>query len=79
VGGYVLTSSVTTEPLGLAADLLHALGWSLWTGVVVVVFAQIVPEANGVRSSRGLKKHRPPPARASGPHAQQVMYVRYLT
>jgi hypothetical protein len=45
VGGYLLKSSVTTEPLGLLADLLYALGYALWTGVVVVVFVQIVPEA----------------------------------
>jgi hypothetical protein len=45
VGGYLLKSSVTTEPLGLVADLLYALGYALWTGVVVVVFVQIVPEA----------------------------------
>jgi hypothetical protein len=45
VGGYLLKSSVTTEPLGLVADLLYALGLALWTGLVVVVFAQIVPEA----------------------------------
>jgi hypothetical protein len=45
VGGYVLRSSVTTEPLVLVADLLYALGWALWTGVVVVVFVQIFPEA----------------------------------
>jgi hypothetical protein len=45
VGGYLLRSSVTTEPLGLVADLLYALGFSLWTGVVVVVFVQIIPEA----------------------------------
>jgi hypothetical protein len=45
IGGYVLRSSVTTEPLGLVADLLYALGWSLWTGVVVVVFVQVFPEA----------------------------------
>ena len=44
VGGYLLRSSVTTEPLGLVADLLYALGWSLWTGVVVVLFVQIIPE-----------------------------------
>lgn len=44
VGGYVLLSSVPREPLGLFADLLHALGWSLWTGVVVVVFVQVIPE-----------------------------------
>ena len=45
VGGYLLKSSVTTEPLGLVADLLYALGYALWTGVVVVLFVQIVPEA----------------------------------
>jgi uncharacterized membrane protein len=46
VGGFLLKSSVTTEPLSLAADLLYALGWALWTGVVVVVvvFVQIYPE-----------------------------------
>jgi hypothetical protein len=45
VGGYVLRSSVTTEPLELVADLLYALGYALWTGVVVVLFVQIFPEA----------------------------------
>jgi hypothetical protein len=44
VGGFLLKSSVTTEPLSLVADLLYALGWSLWTGVVVVVFVQLYPE-----------------------------------
>ena len=45
VGGYLLKSEVTTELLGLVADLLYALGYALWTGVVVVVFVQIIPEA----------------------------------
>jgi hypothetical protein len=44
VGGYLLKSSVTTEPLGLVADLVYALGYALWTGVVVVVFVQVFPE-----------------------------------
>jgi hypothetical protein len=44
VGGYLLKSSVTTEPLGLVADLLYELGYALWTGVVVVVFVQVFPE-----------------------------------
>jgi hypothetical protein len=44
VGAYVLRSSVTTEPLGLVADLLYAAGYALWTGVVVVVFVQVIPE-----------------------------------
>ena len=45
VGGYTLLLSAPREPLGLLADLLHALGWSLWTGVVVVMFVQVIPEA----------------------------------
>jgi len=44
VGGYLLQASVSTGLLGLLADLLHALGWSLWTGAVVAVFLQIFPE-----------------------------------
>jgi TPR repeat protein len=45
VGGFLLKSSATTEPLLLLADLLYALGWALWTGVVLVVFIQLYPEA----------------------------------
>ena len=45
VGGFLLKSSATAEPLALAADLLYALGWALWTGVVLVVFIEIYPEA----------------------------------
>jgi hypothetical protein len=45
VAGYALKSSTTTEPLGLIADLLYALGWALWTGVVVVVFVEIIPRS----------------------------------
>ena len=52
--GYVLGSNPTTEPLGLFADLLYALGWALWTGVVVVVFVQIVPEAKRRQFRRAL-------------------------
>jgi hypothetical protein len=44
-GGFLLKTSATTEPLLLVADLLYALGWALWTSVVVVVFVQIWPEA----------------------------------
>jgi hypothetical protein len=45
VGGYALRSSVTTELLGFVGDLLYTLGWALWTGVVVVIFLQVLPEA----------------------------------
>jgi hypothetical protein len=54
VGGYALLSSLPTGLLGLLADLLHALGWSLWTGVVVAVFVQVIPEAKRRQIRRGL-------------------------
>jgi len=44
IGGFLLKSSVTTEPVSVLADLLYTLGWALWTGVVVVVFIQLYPE-----------------------------------
>lgn len=44
VGGYLLLLSAQSGLLGLLADLLHALGWSLWTGAVVAVFVQVLPE-----------------------------------
>jgi hypothetical protein len=52
--GFLFKTSVTTEPLLLAADLLYALGWSLWTGVVVVFFVQIWPEAKRRQLKRWL-------------------------
>jgi hypothetical protein len=51
-GGFLLKTSATTEPLLLVADLLYALGWALWTSVVVVVFVQIWPEAKSVSTRR---------------------------
>jgi len=50
ISGYLLRPSPPTEPLGLVADLLYALGWALWTGVVVVLFVQIIPEAAAVQA-----------------------------
>jgi hypothetical protein len=54
VGGYALKASVTTEPLKLVADLLYALGWALWTGVVVAVFVEIIPRAKQRQIKRAL-------------------------
>ena len=45
VGGYLLKVVATPGPLGLLADLLYALGWSVWTGVVAAILVQVVPEA----------------------------------
>jgi len=44
LAGYALRSSFTSEPLAFLGDLLYALGYALWTGVVVVVFLQVIPE-----------------------------------
>jgi hypothetical protein len=54
IGGYLLRPSPPTEPLGLVADLLYAFGWSLWTGVVVAVFVQVVPEVKRRQIKRTL-------------------------
>ncbi len=57
MGGYVLLLSAPRGPLGLLADLLHALGWSLWTGVVVVVFVQVIPEAKRRQIRRAVEAY----------------------
>src|SRR5262249_35030635 len=57
IGGYVLLASMPKEPLGLLADLLHALGWSLWTGVVVAVFVQVIPEVKRRQIRRVLAEY----------------------
>jgi hypothetical protein len=72
VGGYLLRSEVTTEPLGLVADLLYALGFALWTGVVVAVFVQIVPESKRRQLKAALEAYeaaRREKARAGGDQA----------
>jgi hypothetical protein len=58
VGGYLLRPSPLTEPLGVVADLLYALGFALWTGVVVVVFTQIWPEAKRRQLKRWLDAYQ---------------------
>ena len=84
IGGYLLLASVPGEPLGLLADLLHALGWSLWTGVVVAVFVEVIPEAKRRQIKRAVDAYealRRKRAQASGkretavrdkPHARRV-------
>jgi hypothetical protein len=52
--GFLLKISVTTDPLLLLADLLYALGWSVWTGVVVVFFVPMGPEAKRRQLQRWL-------------------------
>ena len=54
VGGYALKVSAMTEPLKLVADLLYALGWTLWTGVVVALFVEVIPRAKRRQIKRAL-------------------------
>jgi hypothetical protein len=68
ISGYLLRPPPPMEPLGLVADLLYALGWALWTGVVVVLFVQIIPE-NGGSSSGGSMTTRQRGARRPEPEA----------
>jgi hypothetical protein len=70
--GFLLKSWETKEPLALLADLLYTFGWALWTGVVVVVFFQIVPEAKMrqmQRSADALEAALRDQARAGGDQA----------
>ena len=57
IAGYLLKSNTTTEPLGLLADLLYALGYALWTGAVVVVFTQLYPEAKRRQIKRAIEHY----------------------
>jgi tetratricopeptide (TPR) repeat protein len=78
VGGFLLKFSATTEALLLVGDLLYALGWSLWTGVVVVVFVQIYPETKKRQYKQALDAYEaalrdgraPDPAGAGEPAEQ---------
>jgi uncharacterized membrane protein YeiH len=54
VGGFLLKTSVTTEPLLVVGDLIYTFGWALWTGAVVVVFVQAWPEAKRRQYQRAL-------------------------
>lgn len=75
VGGYFLLASTPNGFLGLLADLLHALGWSLWTGVVVALFVQVIPEVKRRQIRQVLKAyeairrdqaHKDSPSKAAG-------------
>ena len=54
VAGYLLRTTATSEPLGLLADLLYTLGWGLWTGAVIVVVVQIIPEVKRQQIKRAV-------------------------
>jgi protein-S-isoprenylcysteine O-methyltransferase Ste14 len=72
VGGYALRWSVTTEPLMLVADLLYALGWALWTGVIVTMFAQVIPKAKQRQIKRALDAYEAALRKQVRPGREQV-------
>jgi hypothetical protein len=57
IAGHILARTGLEEPVGLIADLLANLGIALWTGVVLVVFVQVVPEAQRRAAVRLLEKY----------------------
>jgi hypothetical protein len=57
VGGYALRASSPGEPLGLIADLLYALGYALWTGVVVALFVQVIPDVKKRQFQQALRAY----------------------
>lgn len=55
--GYLLKSSALTEPFGLFAELLYALGFALWTGVVITLFVEVFPQAKLRQVKQGLAEY----------------------
>ena len=55
--GYLLKSSATSEPFGLLADLLYALGFALWTGVAVTLFLEVLPEGKQRQVQQALDEY----------------------
>jgi hypothetical protein len=67
VGGFLLKTSVTAEPVALVAELFYALGWALWTGVIVVLFVQIWPDAKRRQYQRALDAYQAAAGRQAQP------------
>jgi hypothetical protein len=65
-GGYALRSWATTEPLMFVADALFTLGYALWTGVVVALFLQVIPETKRRGYRQLLEAYEAERGRASG-------------
>jgi tetratricopeptide (TPR) repeat protein len=81
VGGFLLKSWETTEPLAVLADLLYTLGWALWTGAVVVVFIQLYPETKKRQYKQALDAYEAArgdqvPAGLLGEQDQAVQWYR---
>jgi hypothetical protein len=56
--GFYLKSSAAGDLMALLADLLYALGFALWTGVVVVAMVEIVPAAKERQITKVLEAYQ---------------------
>jgi hypothetical protein len=54
IGGYLLRAAATGEPLRLLADLVATLGTTIWTGVILLFFVEVLPEARRGGAARRL-------------------------
>jgi len=70
VAGYLLGVSGSGEPRGLVVDLLSNLGVALWTGAVLVVFVQVLPDYQR-RTARRLIEHSEALARVEDPSPEK--------
>jgi hypothetical protein len=66
IAGYVLRAMGLLEPFALLADLLYALGFALWTGVVVAAFVQLYPQVKRRQIAQALREYEQ--ARQAGEH-----------
>ncbi len=57
VVGYLLRTTAPAEPLGLLADMVYTFGFALWTGAVVVVLVEIIPEVKRRQIQRSLEAY----------------------
>ncbi len=70
VVGYAIKSAEPQEPLGLMSDLIYTLGLALWTGVVVVVFVEIVPRVKRRQVRQAIDAYEALAKPSRGEHVQ---------
>lgn len=69
VVGYLLQTATSGEPLGLVADLLATLGTTVWTGVVLFCFVELLPAAKRRSAARWLAVYEATVSEQGGPRA----------
>jgi hypothetical protein len=67
VGGFLLKTTTTAEPLALLADLLYTLGLALWTGIVVVLFVEVWPQSKKRQFKQALTAYEAAKGRTQPP------------